>query len=201
MKMGIKRLMDIVLSIIFLVMGMPIMIIISLLIRIEDHGPILFLQKRVGLNNQPFIIYKFRSMKKNTPVKKYEFNDTGVPDDFIFKKSCEKDVYVTRVGNIIRKTSLDELPQLFNILIGNMSFIGPRPEIPEIADYYNDYQKKRLLMKPGLSGLAQVSGRSDITNGRKIELDIYYIEHYSFLLDIKIFFQTIAKVIRFEGAV
>ena len=122
----------------------------------------------------------------------------GVPADFIFKTASDSEV--TSIGKILRKCSLDELPQLWNVLVGQMSLVGPRPEIPEITAFYNSQQAKRLLVKPGLTGYAQVNGRSEISHGKKIEYDLYYVENCSLLLDYKIFCATISYVIRGKGA-
>lgn len=195
-----KRGIDVVVSIMGLLILSPFLFILSAIIWLEDQGPVLFFQERTGLNGTSFKIYKFRSMKVNHEKKKYTF-ENGVPDDFVFKKENEEDSHVTRVGKFIRRTSLDEFPQLFNVLQGTMSLVGPRPEIPEITNHYNEYQKRRLEKKPGVTGWAQVNGRSDMTNGQKIELDMVYIEQASALFDLKILWKTIGVVFSFKGAV
>ncbi len=122
----------------------------------------------------------------------------GVPDDFVFKSPGDSDV--TKIGTIIRKTSIDELPQLFNVLKGEMSLIGPRPEIPEITAHYNEKQMKRLLVKPGITGWAQINGRADSRHGDKIEHDLYYVENCSFQLDVLILIGTIVAIWKGKGA-
>src|SRR5699024_10060044 len=125
----------------------------------------------------------------------------GVPDNFIFKAESEHNPNITKVGNFIRRYSLDEIPQFFNVLKGDMSIIGPRPEIINISRFYNSYQKKRLEINPGITGLAQVNGRSEINHGKKIKYDIDYVEHFSLWLDLRILLKTIAQVIGGRGSV
>lgn len=198
----VKRLLDIVLCLLGLIIIFPVLFVLSSAIWLEDRGPILFIQERTGLYGKIFKIYKFRSMKVNQVKKEYAFeHQDGVPDDFVFKNTQQQDASVTKIGKIIRKTSLDELPQLVNVIQGTMSIIGPRPEIPEIAKHYNQYQKKRLEIKPGVTGWAQVNGRCDMTNGEKVELDIAYIEKANLLFDIKILWKTIGVVFSSKGAV
>lgn len=198
----VKRLLDLVLCLLGLIIISPVLFIVSISIWLEDRGPALFIQERTGLNGTIFKIYKFRSMKVNQEKKEYAFeHHDGVPDDFVFKNTQQQDTSVTKIGKIIRKTSLDELPQLMNVIQGTMSIIGPRPEIPEITKHYNQYQKRRLEMKPGVTGWAQVNGRSDMTNGEKVKLDIAYIEKASLFFDLKILWKTIGVVFSSKGAV
>ncbi|KGL37946.1 glycosyl transferase [Listeria booriae] len=201
---GVKRAMDIMMSLLGIIIAAPIMLIVAICIKLEDRGPALFVQTRTGKGDQPFSIYKFRSMKvtqeQTTPPRNYAW-EGGVPDEFVFKQTDEVDPNVTKVGAFIRKTSLDELPQLFNVLLGNMSMIGPRPEIPAITTHYNEQQKSRLFVKPGITGWAQVNGRSDVTNGEKMSMDYYYIEKQSLGLDIKIIWKTVVVVLTSKGAV
>lgn len=201
-----KRTFDIIFSLIILVLLSSVLIVVSIAIIIEDRGAILFKQKRAGLNDIPFNIYKFRSMKerKGTVASKSEspYNwVNGVPDEFIFKTTEGFNLNVTKVGRFIRKTSLDEFPQFFNVLIGNMSVIGPRPEIIEITRCYSEEQKRRLQVKPGITGWAQVNGRSDSNHGVKIKNDLYYVENRSTLLDMKILFMTIYQTFFGKGAI
>lgn len=197
-----KRIFDITFSLCALIIFLPIMIVISCLIWYEDKGPILFIQERTGKNGELFHIYKFRSMYVAKRNQTYVFEEIkGVPDDFIFKNIESTNNEVTKIGNFIRKTSLDELPQFFNSLLGNMSVIGPRPEIPAISDHYNEVQRKRLLVKPGITGLAQVSGRSELTNGKKMEYDLFYIKNQSPKLESKILLKTVVVVFLKEGAI
>ncbi|EDN8189244.1 sugar transferase [Listeria monocytogenes] len=202
--LSVKRLMDILISIVGLVLTFPIMLLLTILIKLEDKGPALFIQTRTGRDDKVFSIYKFRSMRVNQKgvIKTQELTwENGVPEDFMFKKTDEINPNVTKIGAYIRKTSLDELPQLFNVLIGNMSIVGPRPEIPSITLYYNREQKQRLIVKPGITGWAQVNGRSDITNGEKMNFDYYYIKNQSIRLDLAIIWKTIKVVLTSKGAV
>ncbi len=136
-------------------------------------------------------------IKKNSVKTTYVWTE-GVPDDFLFKSS--HNIEITKIGAILRKTSLDELPQLFNVLKGEMSLIGPRPEIPEITEHYSEKQMNRLYAKPGLTGWAQVNGRSDSCHGQKIDHDLYYVENCSFRLDMKILILTIVMICNGKGA-
>lgn len=195
-----KRLVDITGSIILIVLFSPLFLIVTIAILIFSGTPVFFYQTRSGLHGDPFVIYKFRTMvhnESNNYRRKYFWNH-GVPDNFVFKSN--HDQTVTKIGRYLRKYSIDEIPQLFNVLKGDMSLVGPRPEIVEITNCYDQNQAKRLLMKPGLTGYAQVNGRSDITHGQKVELDRYYVEQCSFWLDIRIIVKTILLVISGKGA-
>lgn len=173
----VKRIIDILLSLILLIVLCPLFIIISLIIITDSPGPIFFRQERTGLNGKDFYLIKFRSMAADNDVYNFKEEDK-----------------ITKVGKFIRKTSLDELPQLINIIKGDMSFIGPRPWLPILNDYYSHEQKKRFLVKPGITGLAQVSGRKDLNIVDRIELDVEYVDNISLVLDIKISFKTILVV-------
>ncbi|MBC1826622.1 sugar transferase [Listeria seeligeri] len=202
--LSMKRMMDILVSLVGITLTSPIMLIVAVCIKFEDKGPAIFVQTRTGKDDKLFSIYKFRSMKVNkekTEKPQEPRWDNGVPDDFMFKKVDEIDPNVTKIGAFIRKTSLDELPQLFNVLLGNMSIVGPRPEIPSITSCYNKKQKQRLIVKPGITGWAQVNGRSDITNGEKMSFDYYYIKNQSISLDLAIIWKTIKVVLTSKGAV
>ena len=177
----IKRILDLLFSLILVVVLFPIFIIISILIKLEDGGPVFFKQLRSG-KKENFLMYKFRSMKKNNDVHNLK------------EKDC-----VTKIGYFLRKTSLDELPQLFNILRGEMSFVGPRPWITDYAKYFTAEQMKRLDVLPGITGLAQVSGRNDISIIEKINLDIEYVEKINIFLDIKIIFKTFISIFSKKG--
>ncbi len=173
----IKRILDFILALILLIIFIIPMMIAAICIKIEDKGPVLFKQKRIGKDEKPFYIYKFRTM-----AEKRQDNMTH-------------EEMVTKVGKILRKTSIDELPQLLNILKGEMSFIGPRPWIPEYYEWFTDEQKRRMDVLPGISGLAQVKGRNGISIFKKIEYDIEYVENISFLLDLKIMCWTLLTVL------
>lgn len=180
---GIKFLFDRIVAILGLIITSPLMLIIAIAIKIDSKGPIIFKQERTGKFGKKINVYKFRTM-----VAKNNVHDFSKPDEH------------TRVGKILRKTSLDELPQLFAIAIGTMSFIGPRPWITDYYDNMNDSQRHRYDVRPGLTGLAQCMGRNDITIFEKIEYDIEYIKNYSFIQDIKIVFLTIKIVFSGHGA-
>ncbi|MFD2132660.1 sugar transferase [Pseudogracilibacillus auburnensis] len=197
----IKRFMDIIGSLFLLFLLLPLILITTLTIIIFEGTPVLFKQERIGKDEKSFIIWKFRTMQLNKSSTKKSGRSwtNGVPDDFIFKSSVAMNV--TKIGFWLRKFSIDEIPQLINVLKGEMSFIGPRPEIPEIVHYYNECQMQRLYVKPGITGYAQVNGRSNINHGEKIHYDLKYVKNCSFLLDTKIVFLTIIKVIKADGAV
>ncbi|WP_339226800.1 sugar transferase [Oceanobacillus sp. FSL K6-2867] len=202
----VKRIFDIILSFIALLILTPIFLALSILIIKEDGRPVFFRQKRSGLDDKVFEMYKFRSMKnKQVPIPSNSHNEynwkSGVPDDFVFKTSSESNPNITKIGVYIRKYSLDELPQFYNVLKGDMSIIGPRPEIIAISRCYNKHQKRRLEVKPGITGWAQVNGRSEMDHGKKIEYDLYYVDNFSLWMDLKVFFITIVQVIRGKGSV
>lgn len=182
----VKRLLDVILAVAMLVCASPILLLIALIIKLESKGPVLFKQDRRGLKGEPFKIYKFRSMTVGA-----EQQGTGV-------YSFKNDPRVTKVGKFIRKTSIDELPQLINIIKGEMSFIGPRPVLtyhPWKLEEYTEEQMKRFEVLPGVTGLAQLNGRKELEWPERIKLDIEYVENLSFRLDVKLFFQTIKKVL------
>lgn len=182
----LKRIIDIVGSLTLLIIGFIPLLIVALIIKLESSGPALFKQKRLGLNGKEFEIYKFRSM-----VVGAEGKGSGV-------YSMKGDPRVTKVGKIIRATSIDELPQLINILKGDMSFIGPRPTLtyhPWKLDEYTIEQKRRFDVRPGVTGLAQVNGRKEIAWDERIKYDVYYVENLSGILDFKILLKTIQKVL------
>ena len=181
-KYFFKRFFDVVFALLLLIPLMPIMLIVALVIKLDSKGPAIFKQIRSGKNNKEFMLYKFRSMTCN--------------NDFYDKS---KEDQVTKVGKFIRKTSLDELPQLFNILKGEMSFIGPRPWVIDYAKYFNTHQMRRLEVLPGITGLAQSSGRNAINILDRINLDVEYVDNMNLFLDIKIIFKTIIGVLKKEG--
>lgn len=181
----IKRILDIIFAIILLIICAIPMIVSAILIKIEDGGPAIYKQKRIGKNLNPFYIYKFRTMS----TKRKELDGTMTHEEM-----------VTKIGKFLRKTSIDELPQLINILKGEMSFIGPRPWIEDYYFFFTDEQKKRNDVVPGISGLAQVKGRNGITIFQKINYDLEYVKNANLWLDIKIIFWTIQKVLIREEA-
>jgi len=182
-----KRGFDLILSFLGLIFFSPLFLIISLVIFIEDRRNPFFLQKRGGRFNHPFNIIKFRTMKVNA-----EKMGAGY-------KISENDTRITIVGKFLRKTSLDEIPQLINVFKGDMSIVGPRPALTIQTNNYNEYQKQRLNVRPGITGLAQVNGRNSLTWEQKIELDLKYIDNMNFCLDMKIIFMTILKIFKSEN--
>ena len=180
----LKTIFDRFLALILIILFLPLIIIISLLIYIRMGRPILFKQVRPGKNERLFTIYKFRTMNDKRD------ENGNLLDDHMRLKG---------VGKVIRATSLDELPQLFNVLKGDMNFIGPRPLLPEYLPLYNQVQKRRHEVKPGITGWAQVNGRNAISWEKKFELDVWYVENISFLIDMKIMMLTILKVIKRDG--
>jgi len=180
----IKNLFDRVLAFILILLFLPIYLIVAVLIYFNMGMPILFRQKRPGLNGKIFEIYKFRTMTNDT-----DENGKLLPDKQRLKG----------IGKFIRSTSLDELPQLFNVLKGEMSFVGPRPLLVEYLELYNEEQKKRHNVKPGITGWAQVNGRNAISWEEKFKLDVWYVENQSFLLDMKILWMTFLKVLNRSG--
>ena len=180
-----KRLLDLVLSALALLLLSPLILAAALAVKLSSKGPVIFKQKRLGRNGEEFNFYKFRSMVVNA-----EKTGSGV-------YSGKGDPRVTKVGRILRATSIDELPQLVNILRGDMSLIGPRPPLtyhPWPIDRYDDFQRHMFDVRPGITGWAQTHGRKDVEWHRRIELNVWYVEHVSFVLDLKIFFLTIFKV-------
>lgn len=184
-KKYVKRLLDILFAVLLLLVLSPVMLISALLIKLTSPGAVIFKQERIGMNGKVFRMYKFRSMKENS-----EHTGSGV-------YSGAGDSRVTSIGKILRATSIDELPQMINVLRGDMSFIGPRPPLtyhPWPIEDYSDEQKRMFEVRPGLSGWAQVHGRKLVEWNERIRLNIWYVDHMSFLLDIKIFFMTIFRV-------
>ena len=179
-----KKTLDVVLSIFGLIIVSPLLLLLALIISVEMGRPILFIQDRPGLNGKPFVLYKLRTMKK-------AWNRSGLllPDK-------ER---LTRIGSFIRSTSLDELPELLNVLIGDMSIVGPRPLLKQYLDRYTPEQARRHEVKPGLTGWAQVNGRNAINWDEKFRLDVWYVDHQSILLDLRIIWMTVLKVLKREG--
>ncbi|MGO4897632.1 sugar transferase [Bacillus sp. GM2] len=179
-----KRFFDLALSVILLVALSPAMILTACLIRWKIGSPVLFRQTRPGLNGEPFTLYKFRTM-------------TDERDEAGNLLSDEK--RLTKTGQLIRKTSLDELPQLINVIKGDLSLVGPRPLLMEYIPLYTKRQWRRHEVKPGITGWAQINGRNKVTWEEKFELDVWYVDHRSFLLDLKILLLTVVKVLKSEG--
>lgn len=183
----VKRIFDFTISLITLIMLLPVLSGIALLIKMESAGPVFFRQERVGRDGRLFKVFKFRSMVDGAVNK-----GAGI----LIEK---EDSRITKVGAFLRRTSLDEIPQLINVLKGEMSLIGPRPTLQYQVEKYTDYQRKRLKMKPGITGWAQVNGRNSLTWPQRIELDVWYVENWSLLLDLSIFLKTFRVLFKSEG--
>ena len=192
-----KRIFDVNVSCILMLVLFPIFVIISLIIFVEDHGQPFFVQTRVGYKGSTFKMYKFRSMKPD-----HEQNVFDVPQDagnhILFKS--KNDPRITRVGIVLRKWSLDELPQILNVLAGNMSLIGPRPPLPREVEQYDGHVHRKFLVRPGITGLWQVSGRSDLSWEESVRLDLSYVDDWSLWLDLVILLKTVRAVLRRDGA-
>jgi lipopolysaccharide/colanic/teichoic acid biosynthesis glycosyltransferase len=180
----IRRAADVLVSSLALAFSSPVLVLAALAIRIESRGPVIYRQRRVGLEGRPFDVLKLRTM-----VDGAEHIGAGLAVN-------ENDARITRVGAWLRRTSLDELPNLLNVLRGEMSLIGPRPTIPVQVEQYTPRQRGRLLLKPGITGWAQVNGRTSLPWSERIELDLFYIEHRSLRLDLEILWRTVALVLR-----
>lgn len=189
-KKYIKRLLDFIFALILSVIILPIILIFGILIKVEDGGPIFYLGKRLGKNQKVFKMYKLRSMKVSAPDIRNEDGSTF---------NSREDPRLTRIGKFIRKTSIDELPQVINILKGDMSFIGPRPDLPEHLYAYKNDEVRKLEVLPGVSGYNQAYYRNTIEWKDRLQNDVYYVQNISFMLDLKIVFKTIAIIVLKKG--
>jgi exopolysaccharide biosynthesis polyprenyl glycosylphosphotransferase len=197
-ELVIKRVIDLVGALLFLAVGWPLFLLIGIAIKLDSRGPVFFRQERVGENHARFRIFKFRTMVSDAERQLETLRGQNEADGPLFK--IRDDPRVTRVGRFLRKTSLDELPQLLNVIKGEMSLVGPRPPIPAEVEQYRAWHEKRLSVPPGLTGLWQVSGRSELTFDEMVLLDLYYIEHWSPWLDLLIVLRTVPKVLARDGA-
>ena len=188
----VKRIIDIIGSFICIIIFSPVFILAPILIKLDSKGPVLFIQKRVGKNGKYYNTYKFRTMAVNDENIFYEKFKAENIKELIFQE--ENDPRITKIGKILRR-GFDELPQLFNVLKGDMSLVGPRPEIPEIVKLYDERQKIRLKVKPGITGLAIIRGRGNIPLEKTINIDLEYIENWSVWLDVKILFKTLYVIL------
>ncbi|MCB4790447.1 MAG: sugar transferase [Elusimicrobia bacterium] len=193
-----KRVVDLILSIIFISFSWPVLLFIIYLIKVDSSGSFLYYHKRVGYRGKIFSFYKFRTMVKNADALLEEVKSQNERQGPVFKMS--KDPRITRVGRFLRRYSLDEIPQIINVLRGEMSIVGPRPQVLWEAEAYDDWSRRRLRVLPGITGIWQVSGRASLSYEEMIELDIFYIENWSMGLDLNIIFRTIPAVITKEGA-
>jgi exopolysaccharide biosynthesis polyprenyl glycosylphosphotransferase len=194
----VKRAMDLVISTAVIIGLSWLFLLFALLIKFDSDGPVFFKQERVGRNGRRFMCYKFRTMVRDAATQKTELQNMYGDHPFFFKD--KNDPRRTRVGKFLRRSSLDELPQFFNVFMGEMSFVGPRPGVPAEVSRYDEWHKDRLLVTPGLTGLWQVSGRSNLTFDEMVRLDLYYAEHWSPWLDIKIMLRTLPAVLTGRGA-
>jgi lipopolysaccharide/colanic/teichoic acid biosynthesis glycosyltransferase len=198
--MAVKRLLDVFMAVVLLVLAALPWLLIVIWIRLDSAGPAIFRQTRIGRGGKPFTIYKFRTMVQNADevmrlrLEKLKAEGGFDPDSFVFQE--KDDPRVTASGRFLRRTSLDELPQLLNILNGTMSVVGPRPEVPEIVSEYTPEQRGRLEMPPGVTGLAQVSGRSDLTLSQTLAYDLEYVRGWRLGLDWRILMKTAKVVLR-----
>jgi len=194
----LKRGVDLLLAAALLLGTAPLLLVLAVLLRVSSPGPVLYRQLRCGLNGRRFWLWKFRSMRQDAEQRRPQVEHLNEMDGPVFKSS--RDPRVTPVGRILRKTSLDELPQLFNILKGEMSFVGPRPPLPEEVAQYEKWQRRRLRMKPGLTCLWALAGRNQLNFAQWMQLDMEYIDNWSLALDFKILLRTIPRVLSGRGA-
>jgi exopolysaccharide biosynthesis polyprenyl glycosylphosphotransferase len=197
-KLFFKRLIDIFVSAVLIFLSLPLWVIIPVLIKRDSPGPVFFSQERVGRNGRRFIMYKFRTMVADAEKIQEKLRHLNEVDGPAFK--MKNDPRVTRIGRFLRRTSLDELPQVFNVLKGDMSMVGPRPPIFSEVVQYRLWEKKRLSVTPGITCLWQISGRSELKFDEWMKLDIQYIENWSLTLDLKILLRTISAVLSLKGA-
>jgi exopolysaccharide biosynthesis polyprenyl glycosylphosphotransferase len=193
-----KRCLDIVVTSIALVIGAPLMLAIALMVKLSSPGPVLFRQRRVGAQERDFTIFKFRTMVVNADAQRDGLLAHNEADGLLFK--MRRDPRVTRVGRLLRRTSLDELPQLFNVLRGEMSLVGPRPALPEETTRYAELQRGRLRVKPGVTGLWQVNGRHDLAFEDYVRYDLFYVENWSLTMDLYILAKTIPALLTARGS-
>ena len=199
MYRGIKRILNLLCSFVGVIVLSPFFLIISLLIKVTSKGPVFFVHERVGLNGKKFKLIKFRTMVNNaeemiasfSPEQKKEWEENYKLKD---------DPRITKIGKFLRRTSLDELPQLINILKGDMSIVGPRPVVDEELNWYGDKKDKLLSVKPGLTGWWAVNGRSNVPYPERCDLELYYVDQISFALDVKIILKTLGAIIKKDGA-
>jgi len=197
-KQVIKDAFDKIVGLSALALTAPVFLFVTLIIRLDDGGPAFFRQTRVGRDGRDFTVYKFRTMVMDAEKLKTELTASNDHDGVLFK--MRKDPRITKVGSWLRRWSLDELPQLVNVVRGDMSLVGPRPALPDEAARYGDYVRRRLVVKPGLTGLWQINGRSDLSWEESVRLDLRYVENWSLVLDLQILWKTLSAVWRGSGA-
>jgi len=194
----VKRVIDVICALCGILLLLPVMIVVAICIKLDSKGSIFFTQERVGQDGIGFMMYKFRSMCSDAEYLLDKLQDKNEMSGPMFK--IKEDPRVTKVGKFIRKTSIDELPQLFNILKGEMSLVGPRPSLPKEVAQFSSFQKQRLVAKPGLTCYWQVSGRSDVSFNEWMKMDVQYIEDRNTLVDISLIFKTVGVLFGDEGA-
>lgn len=195
----VKRFFDVVLSVIALVLLSPLFLVLSVMVKLEDGGPVIYKHQRVGKNGKTFYLYKFRSMIPNPPPLEEILSEEQLIQ---YKKDykIDNDPRITKIGNFLRRSSLDELPQLLNIIKGELSIVGPRPVLQEETEKYGPNRDKFLSVVPGLTGYWQTNGRSETTYEERMQMELYYVDHRNLWLDIKIIFKTFATVLSQKGA-
>jgi exopolysaccharide biosynthesis polyprenyl glycosylphosphotransferase len=197
-QVATKRAIDLLLTSCALVLAVPLLLVAALAIKLDDGGPILFRQRRVGRNGETFTIFKLRTMVLDAEQRLEALKDKNERKGPLFKLAS--DPRVTRAGRVLRACSVDELPQLFNVLAGSMSLVGPRPPLPGEVETYGMDAQRRLLVRPGVTGLWQVSGRSDLSWEESVRLDLRYVENWSLAVDAAILWKTLGAVLRGRGA-
>ncbi len=197
---SVKRILDVIISTIGLVLLSPIFLLIAAIIKTDSKGPVIYAHKRIGKDGKEIKIYKFRTMYENADEMIKEFTEEQMKE---WKENfkLKDDPRITKVGKFLRKTSLDELPQIVNIIKGELSIVGPRPVIDEELEKYGENKAKFLSVTPGLTGFWQANGRSDTTYEQRMQMELYYVDNYNFKLDFQIFIKTFSAVIKKEGAV
>jgi exopolysaccharide biosynthesis polyprenyl glycosylphosphotransferase len=193
-----KRFFDVFVGAIALLLALPMMLVIAALIKLDSYGPVLFRQERVGENGRRFHMFKFRSMVQDAAKRSQEMITRDEQGQLVYK--WRNDPRITRVGRFLRRTSLDELPQLLNVLKGEMSLVGPRPELPWVVEEYEPWQYQRFAVPQGMTGWWQVNGRSEKPMHLHTDEDLYYIKNYSLLLDVLILWKTVGAVFKRKGA-
>lgn len=196
----IKKIMDLILSLIGLILLIPVFLILAILVKLDSKGPVFYAHTRKGKNRSDIKIYKFRTMYSNSDEIFESFSDEQ-KEEYYKNFKLDNDPRVTKIGDFLRRTSLDEIPQLINVLKGDLSLVGPRPIVEKEICKYGQYADKLFSVIPGITGYWQSHGRSDTSYEERIEMDMYYIDNKSILLDIKIMFKTVISVIKKEGAV
>ena len=196
----IKKIMDLILSLIGLILLIPVFLILAILVKLDSKGPVFYAHTRKGKNRSDIKIYKFRTMYSNSDEIFDSFSDEQ-KEEYYKNFKLDNDPRVTKIGDFLRRTSLDEIPQLINVLKGDLSLVGPRPIVEKEICKYGQYADKLFSVIPGITGYWQANGRSDTSYDERVKMDMYYIDNKSILLDIKIMFKTVISVIKKEGAV